>query len=339
MSFASLVAPHLPALTARLADLVRPADPFGVQSGARGPGSELLEEMALDQLATGGKRLRGLLPPALVAAADGPVAAAVELGACIELVHNGTLVHDDVQDRDCLRRGQPTLWTRYGEAQAVNAGTFLMVQAIAHLTDADAILDRHRATLAGMLAMALAETLRGQVADLALHDKTPADLDTLAAIHVAKTAPLFAGCLCGAAVLLDQPLTAQPAAAAAARELGLGFQIRDDLLDVVGHKGRERGADLREGKVTWPAALALRRFDDATGRDLRAVLRAAAHGQGEPEVEVWLERIVATGAAEQARADLERVLEQAVDHARRALPDASAAVVGALCERLRVVDG
>ncbi len=133
-------------------------------------GSARLQDMASDQLRSGGKRLRGLLPVALVQAGQGPMAAAFELGACIEWVHNGTLVHDDIQDGDELRRGQPTLWTIHGIAQAINAGDAMLVGPLAALLRAEAIPPDLRAPLAGLLADALLETIHGQVADLALRD-------------------------------------------------------------------------------------------------------------------------------------------------------------------------
>ena len=119
----TLIAPFLTdceELALELLQAPQPHVPVGV---TRPAGQDLLTAMCRDQLASGGKRLRALLTPALVAAEHGPVDAARVFGAGVELIHNGTLVHDDIQDGDTLRRGRPTLWTQFGVAQGINNRT------------------------------------------------------------------------------------------------------------------------------------------------------------------------------------------------------------------------
>ena len=322
-----------------LLHLPQPHVPAGV---TRPAGQELLTAMCRDQLASGGKRLRALLTPALVAAAGGPIDAARVFGAAVELIHNGTLVHDDIQDGDTLRRGRPTLWTQFGVAQGINAGDALLMGAIAAVLRSAVVPEDLRAPLGGLLAEALCETIRGQVADLALRDLPQPSLQDMESVHLAKTGPLFSACFVGAVRLLRRDLAAEQAAFVLGREIGLAFQIRDDLLDLLGTKGRgDAGADLREGKPTWPVLVALRDHPGLEADGIRALLRRAT--QGSPPTDAEIARAVAwvreVGGEATARRDLAATLESANHAAAQAFSAESAVVAFALCERLARLDG
>ncbi len=326
-------------LALSLLELPNPHVPAGVDRPA---GQELLTAMCRDQLASGGKRLRALLTPALVAAADGPVAAARIFGAGVELIHNGTLVHDDIQDGDTLRRGRPTLWTQFGVAQGINAGDALLMGAVAGVLRAAEIPEDLRASLGALLAEALCETIRGQVADLALRDLRQPALQDIESVHLAKTGPLFSACFVGAVRLLRRGPAAERAAFELGREVGLAFQIRDDLLDLLGTKGRgEAGADLREGKPTWPVLVALRDVPGAEADAVRALLHNAT--QGSPPADAEIARAVAwvraVGGQTTAEAHLTATLNRAKTAALHAFSADSAVVALALCDRLARLDG
>ncbi|MBM4344755.1 MAG: polyprenyl synthetase family protein [Deltaproteobacteria bacterium] len=346
LAFEALVAPHLPALELRLRALAA-ADSLGLPQrhtvAGQDPvaGAALLRTMADQQLATGGKRLRGVLPMAVVAAADGPTEAALALGAAVELVHNGTLVHDDVQDNDRLRRGQPTLWTVHGVPQAINAGDALLVAPLAMLIREQAMPPGVGAAVAAVLAEAIVETIRGQVADIALRDHPRPGLDDLIAVHLAKTAPLFGACLQGSALLLRLGAVEQAHAQGAARALGLAFQVRDDLLDMAAAKGRgSAGADLREGKWTAPVLLAADRASDGERNALREDLaRAQAGGLEDAVVERWVQWTHDCGGVGAAQAWLDRLLTEAEAAGLAAFGPRAGAVVAALARRLARVDG
>lgn len=307
-------------------------------AGASAPAAGDLATMACAQLATGGKRLRGLLPPALVAAGGGPVGAALELGACIELAHNGTLVHDDIQDDDRERRGQPTLWTRHGVAQAINAGDYLLLRPIAQLLTSSVLDPAVRPVLAAALARAIVDTISGQVADIGLRDAALPTRRALRPVFEAKTGPLFGVCLGGAALLVTG--AAPECADAAARALGLAFQIRDDLLDLVGRKGRPRGADLAEGKVSWPTAILVERMTTTDQAALRAVLARAARGDkpSPDEVARWMARLDECDAEAASRDDLSQALGDFRGQSG-ALPAAFGPVLAGLADRLALLDG
>lgn len=334
---------HRRAGEAALAALLdRPQRYVPLDQAAPAAGHAAMQAMAAQQFESGGKRLRGLLTPALVAAAGGPIDAAIALGAAIECIHNGTLVHDDIQDGDRLRRGQPTLWTVHGIPQAINAGDALLIGPLAHVLASPAIEASLRAPLAALLAEALLETIRGQVADIALRDLDRPTLQDISAVHIAKTGPLFGACFAGAALLLGLGSRKVQACHALGRDIGLGFQVRDDLLDVLGQKGRGlAGADLREGKWTFPVLLSLQGADAERADALHALLRGAAAGQAPDDTEVasWLAWVEERGGVDAARRHLDAILERAALAADLAFPQPAAAVARALCARLADLDG
>jgi geranylgeranyl pyrophosphate synthase len=338
MTFDALLAPHRAGLETRALGLLSHVHSLGAPNNAGAAG---LQAMIRDQLGSGGKRLRGLLPAALVAAGGGPIEAALDLGACLELLHNGTLVHDDIQDNDRLRRGKPTLWTQVGVAQAINGGDGLLVGPLAALLEAPSIPEHLRAPLTSLAARALMATVRGQVADLDLRDDPAPSRATVEAVDIGKTGPLFGACLAGAALLLQLPIAQVRAAERLGADVGLAFQIRDDLLDLLGRKGRgDAGADLREGKPTWPVLLACEGAEPADVAGLQGLLARARQGEAPDDAEVrkWVEWLQLRGAEASTRARLTSALNEGRTAALQVFPPAPAQVVLALLDRLERLD-
>jgi geranylgeranyl pyrophosphate synthase len=244
---------------------------------SRGHG-ELLSADAGATLAAGGKRLRPLL--VLLCAGPGGGEEAVRAGAAIELVHMATLVHDDVLDEAPLRRGKPTVAATAGRERATSVGDLLFSRAFALLAGHG---DERAVTLLAEASVALA---RGELAqrqdafDTAISERRYFERCRL------KTAALFE-CACR---LGDDALGAFGA------EIGLAFQLLDDVLDVVGppeRTGKARGTDLLDGTVTLPLIMAAESDPAVREADLRALDAAAA--------ESLCDRIAATGALDQVR--------------------------------------
>ena len=268
-------------------------------------GGELLAAEAGSTLAAGGKRLRPML--VLVCAGDDNAEAATSAAAAIELVHMATLVHDDVLDAAPLRRGHPTVVARAGRPVATAVGDLLFSRAFAELADGEPGSERRVALLAGA-SVGLA---RGELAQR----RDEFDLRIGAERYLErcrlKTASLFeCACLIG----LDADSAVAPALETFGREIGLAFQLLDDVLDVAGppeRTGKARGTDLLDGTVTLPLILA-RELDPSLGElDLKALDAEAA-------VAVC-DRIVATGVLDRVRADA----RGRVDEAKRALEGAA----------------
>jgi geranylgeranyl pyrophosphate synthase len=250
---------------------------------------EILGEDAGATLAAGGKRLRPLLV-LLCAGADGGEAA-VRAATAIELVHMATLVHDDVLDAAPLRRGKPTVFASSGRERATAVGDLLFSRAFALLAEHD-----ERRAIA-LLAAASSALARGELAQR--EDAFDAGISEQRYLHRCrlKTAKLFeCACLLGA----DAP----PLGAFGA-EIGLAFQLLDDVLDVSGppqRTGKARGTDLLDGTVTLPLIVAAEIDPALRSIDLRTLDPATAAA--------LCDRIAATGALDRVRS---RALEMVAD--------------------------
>ncbi|XTZ37475.1 (2E,6E)-farnesyl diphosphate synthase [Salmonella enterica] len=214
----------------------------------------------------GGKRLR----PFLVYATGGMFGISQQTldapAAAVECIHAYSLMHDDLpaMDDDDLRRGLPTCHIKFGEASAILAGDALQTLAFSILADAPMVevSARDRLALVSELAMAsgVAGMCGGQALDLAAEGKQ-ISLDALEQIHRHKTGALIrAAVRMGALSAGDRGREALPVLDRYAENIGLAFQVQDDILDVVGDTatlGKRQGADQQLGKSTYPALLGL----------------------------------------------------------------------------------
>lgn len=253
--------------------------------------------MVAEHLATGGKRLRARLALAAGEALGVPRGQGIAWAAACELLHNATLVHDDLQDGDRMRRGHPTVWARHGTAQAVNAGDLLLMLptlALEHLPAPGAVRWQLALTLAGHAA----EVARGQAAELDLAGCAELRWQEYRDAVAGKTSALFQLPVEGAALLAGRDSAAARAAAEGFAHLGVLFQLQDDLLDLYGNKGREQpGSDLREGKISALVVEHLRVHpaDQPALRELLALPRDQTPDAG---VEKFIRRFRQDGAVE-----------------------------------------
>jgi geranylgeranyl pyrophosphate synthase len=262
-------------------------------AAAEGHG-ECLGDDAGATLSAGGKRLRPIL--VLLCAGRESGDDAIRAATAIELVHMATLVHDDVLDSAPLRRGRPTVFATSGRGRATAVGDLLFSRAFAELDGPGAA--RQTALLAGAsVALARGELAQRRDAfDLSIPPERYLDRCRL------KTARLFE-CAC---VIGRADPGADEAMTEFGREIGLAFQLLDDVLDVSGppeRTGKARGTDLLDGTVTMPLILARQRDPGLAELDLRALDADSAA--------LACDRIAATGALEQVRASARDRVEQA----------------------------
>jgi len=254
--------------------------------------------IAQEHLSTGGKRMRARLSLAAAAALGAERSSAVPWAAAIELLHNATLIHDDIQDGDLLRRGQPTVWVRHGVAQAINAGDLMLMLPFLALDHLDAADDGVRWRLSRALARHAAATVRGQSEELALLTAGQLGRARYRRAVEGKTGSLFALPVEGAALLGGRSAADAQALGDRFTALGVLFQLQDDVVDLYGDKGRgHRGSDLEEGKVS---ALVLAHLDRAPeDREwLLELLAAPRDVTGVEAVEEAIERFRKSGALE-----------------------------------------
>jgi geranylgeranyl diphosphate synthase type II len=228
-------------------------------------------------LLAGGKRIRPVLALATARALDRATAELLPLAAAIELIHTYSLIHDDLpaMDDDDLRRGRPTLHRAHGEDVAILAGDALYAEAFRHVLTAQPG-DPAR-VLAALAHLATATGVNGMVGGQWL-DVAAADVP-LRTLHGLKTGRLIAASI-ECVLLLDGRDVARWAPFT--RELGVLFQIVDDILDVIGTDaalGKPQGSDERQGKRTYVSEFGLdgaRTMAEDSHRKARSALAAAA---------------------------------------------------------------
>ena len=225
------------------------------------PRARLYEAMRYATMG-GGKRLRPLLVVASAALFHTDRERAVRVGAAVECIHVYSLVHDDLpaMDDDDLRRGKPTLHKAFGEATAILAGDALHALAFEILADEASHEDPFvRAELVAELARAAgpAGMAGGQMMDLAAAHQ-PLDIAAVTRLQQLKTGALIGFCLDAGAIMGRAPQDRRTKLRGYARDVGLAFQIADDLLDEEGQEektGKKVGKDRAKGKETFVTLL------------------------------------------------------------------------------------
>ena len=254
-------------------------------------------------LAAGGKRLRPML--VLLSAGPGAGEGAIRAATAIELVHMATLVHDDVLDAAPLRRGHPTVVARSGRSRALAVGDLLFSRAFAEL-GRDGSRQQVELLSRASVALALGELAQRRDAfDGSLSAERYLERCEL------KTGRLFE-CACvigrlgGSGSTQGAERDPRLVLEVFGREIGLAFQLLDDVLDVTGppeRTGKARGTDLLDGTVTLPLILARERDQRLVKVDLRGLDAEGA--------EAVCDRIAATGVLDQVRAGARRRVELA----------------------------
>ncbi len=213
----------------------------------------LIPQLAGHIIAAGGKRLRPMvtLAAARLCGYDGERQRA--LAACVEFIHTATLLHDDVVDASLLRRGQDSANAVWGNQASVLVGDFLFSRAF-QLMVADGSLEVLR-----ILSNASAVIAEGEVLQLITTNDTATNEDAYLEVIRCKTATLFAAAAEIGAVVAERPAAEQQALADYGMNLGIAFQLVDDVLDysaLQAKLGKTVGDDFREGKMSLPVVLA-----------------------------------------------------------------------------------
>jgi geranylgeranyl diphosphate synthase type I len=228
----------------------------------RDAGGEMVEMIRYhlgwrDEPARKGKRLRPLLGLLSCQAAGGDWQQALPMACAIELIHNFTLIHDDIEDQSDTRRGRITIWKRWGIAQAINTGDAVLI--LAHLScqrlrqsgvPAGTVLDVQRALDEACLRLTV-----GQYQDLAFEDRADISESTYLEMVEGKTAALIAAGTQSGALVAGADAAIVEAFREFGHHLGLAFQIQDDILGIWGSPevtGKPAGDDLRSRKKTLP---------------------------------------------------------------------------------------
>jgi geranylgeranyl diphosphate synthase type I len=219
-----------------------------------------------------GKALRPTLLLLSAAATGGRPADVARVAAAVELVHNFSLVHDDVMDGDFTRHHRPTVWRVFGTGRAILVGDAMLALANRIVAESAGSLAELAVELLSRCVVSLCE---GQYADLVLERRKEVTLPECVTMVRGKTASLM-GCSCALGALLAGAGAGRVESLRAfGRELGVAFQVVDDLLGIWGDPavtGKPVGSDLTRRKKTLPVVAALT-SDTAAGRELSALYR------------------------------------------------------------------
>jgi geranylgeranyl diphosphate synthase, type I len=208
-----------------------------------------------------GKRIRPLMVLLCTAACGADWQSALPAAAAVELVHNFSLVHDDIQDNSDRRRGRPTAWVRWGAPMAINVGDALFVLSNQAIID---LKDNYPAGVVVRAAEILHNTCldltRGQFLDMSYEDRTDLGADDYWPMVAGKTAALLSACCQIGALLGGAEESKQDAYRSFGHYLGLAFQVQDDILGIWGDEavtGKSAASDLVEGKNSLPVLAGL----------------------------------------------------------------------------------
>ena len=220
----------------------------------------LIPQLASYLIAAGGKRIRPLLTLSCTALFDGDMTRAHRLATAVEFIHTATLLHDDVVDDSDERRGKPSANIAFGNEASVLVGDFLFSRAF-QLMVADGSLDVLR-----ILSNASAIIAEGEVMQLSVQNNIETTMDDYAKVIEGKTASLFAAACEVGPIIANQDAATVQALRDYGMNLGMAFQVIDDVLDYSSTRekiGKAVGDDFREGKMTAPVLFAIEQADDS----------------------------------------------------------------------------
>jgi geranylgeranyl diphosphate synthase type I len=259
----------------------------------------------------GGKAIRPTLAVLSAEAGGGSVEDGLPGAVAVELVHNFSLLHDDVMDRDLERRHRPTGWAVFGEGQAILAGNAMLTCAVESV-----VRDRDNGQRAlPCLLTATQRLISGQSADLHLEGARGVSLGDVLRMEAGKTAALLACAASIGAFAVGSPAEVVGALHDYGHELGMSFQLIDDILGITGDPeitGKSASSDVRAGKRSAPVVAALESGTDASRR--LADLLADGAPRSDEDVTLATKLIEEAGgidwAAREADAHLARALER-----------------------------
>lgn len=269
-----------------------------------------------------GKRIRPLLTLLCADACGADWRAALPAAAAVELLHNFSLIHDDIQDNSELRRGRPTVWVKWGIAQAINAGDMLFTLAFL-------ALQRLEETTSGMVALEASRILtrvclrltEGQYLDLSYEKRPDLALVDYWPMITGKTSALLGGCAELGALAGGADMEQREAFDEFGLKLGLAFQVLDDWLGIWGEEaliGKSAESDLISGKKSLPVLFGLSAGNQFARRWRQGAIQPA-------EVAQLVRYLDEDGAQAFTLSEADRLTQEALIALRRAIPQADRA--------------
>jgi geranylgeranyl pyrophosphate synthase len=276
-----------------------------------GPG--IMAETAAYHLAAGGKRFRPMFLLAIANAVSAPEQVALQTAAACELLHNASLVHDDLQDKDATRRGRPAVWQKFGPEIAINLGDYFIASAFSLLAGLDCHY-RLRVGLTDLFAETTRIVINGQSDELSASGNLSLTINGYESIARRKSGMLLALPVSSALTITDTGTPYAKHAGSAMQWMGIAYQVQDDLVDLFGLKdGRPAGVDLREGRVSLPVIYFVQGIKDDSALDaFSSFFRSNVSSTG--ECEYWIDQIINSKAVDQCIGHINVAVARASRH-------------------------
>ena len=268
----------------------------------------LLDATNRSLLAQGGKQFRPILALLSAGACGGVNADSVRFAAAAELIHNSTLLHDDVVDGAAVRRGRPTVMAILNGPASVLLGDYWLVKAFHCVLDADQYSER----VIRLFAKTLSDLAEGELLQMQKASSGDTTREDYRRIIYSKTASLFEASVLAGAISAGAPEAWTSALAGYARNLGLAFQIKDDIFDYAGGEdlGKPVGIDLLEQKITLPLLCAL---DSVPAEEASAIRGMVGQIADMPDLAVRVRAFVLEhDGVEKAVAEMGKYIDEAV---------------------------
>lgn len=257
------------------------------------------------QSAYKGKRLRPVLCSLICKLTGGVIEDSYPPGIALELTHNFSLVHDDIQDKDLFRRGRETVWSIWGVAQGINVGDAMI--ALSHRAILDSSLSyEKKCKLIALLDNAIFRLCQGQFLDISFESNANINIDDYLLMVQGKTCSMFEASV-GMGIIVSDREELMNKFISIARNLGLAFQILDDILGLWGDPkitGKPVGSDLRQNKKTYPIILGIKEFPNIRGTILK-------RDKTDKEIEYIISELEDYGVKERCQREVARYLLEA----------------------------
>lgn len=269
-------------------------------------------------IALGGKRMRPCLTLLACGLCGGDVREAVPAATAIELLHNFTLIHDDIMDAADQRRGQPSVVKKWSASTAILSGDVTFAEAIKQLQyygESDRYTKEQYRSIYDSFIECLVTVCEGQAYDLEFETSEKVTLEEYLGMIKGKTAALLSGALSIGGIIAGTGKEERSLLYQVGQDAGIAFQIQDDLLDAVADPetfGKKRGGDIAEGKKTYLSIVSLERGSHEQKQKLRAIL--ASTQNTDAEINQAIEFYRELGAVDEARKEIENYYGKAIEH-------------------------
>jgi len=286
-----------------------------------------LNEPIRDFVLRGGKRLRPMMFLLCLQVFKKDSQKYVDIAAMIELVHNGTLILDDIEDDGRLRRGKPTCHLAYGLDTATNTGMALHVLPLRVITRHKYLTEKQKLDLLNIYTDEVINVSFGQALDIHWHKNQTLQVDFNKYLEMVrlKTGSLMRMSLRMAAAIAEQKKSTRIILKEYAESVGMAFQIKDDVLDLqtTDEKfGKSHGNDITEGKMSLPVVYALKNTSSNEKKELTYILQK--HTRDKRQIDRAIEIISKSGAIDQAEHFAEELVDEGWKRIERYVEDGEA---------------